>query len=253
MILATILHLAPGSPRVLRAGAALLLGLHIGGGLVAIASGGAALVLAKGGRGHRLAGNAFFVSMLFMAGIGAAVSPLIHQPGNAFGGLLALYLVVTGWMAVRRAPDTVGRFEIGAIVAALAVTAGMVAFAVAALNSPTGSIDGVPAAAPLIMATVAALAAGSDLSVILRRGLHGAQRLARHLWRLCAGLLIASGSLFIGQPKVFPPALRGSPVMFLPELFVAGMMVYWLIRLVLGNRLRRRPPLRRATGVPAWS
>jgi uncharacterized membrane protein len=234
MILATILHLPPGSPWILEAGAALLLVLHIGGGLVGIASGGAALVLAKGGRWHRLAGNAFFISMLCMAGVGAAVSPLIHQPGNSFGALLAFYLVATGWATVRRKPDRVGQFELGAMLCAAVVAAALLAMGVAAAQSPTGEIAGVPAVAPLAMGAVAALAAGSDLSVILRHGLHGAQRLARHLWRLSAALLIASGSLFIGQPKV-----RGSPIMVLPELFVFGMMLYWLVRLALTRRNRR--------------
>ena len=103
--------------------------------------------------------------------------------------------------------------------------------------------DGVPIQAPFVMATIAALAAGADLNVILRHGLHGGRRLARHLWRMSGALLFASASLVLGQPKVFPPGLRGSPLLFLPELFVIAMMIYWLIRVLAARpRAPARPP-----------
>ncbi|HEY5072517.1 MAG TPA: hypothetical protein VII63_10855 [Caulobacteraceae bacterium] len=233
-----ILHLPPSSPLWEQAAADIALVLHIGGGLVGIASGSAALVLRKGGAAHRLAGNLFFGSMLIMASVGAAVSPLIGQPANVVGGVFALYFLVTGWMAAKRKDGPLGVVELGAMAIPIAVAAAMLAFGFIALASPSHEIEGVPAPAPFVMAALAALAAGADIRVVLRRRLEGASRIARHLWRLCAALLIADGSLFLGQPKVFPPTLRGSPVMFLPELFVFVIMITWLVR------LRRRSPAR---------
>ena len=242
-----ILHLPPGAPLVARIAADLALVLHIGGGVVGIGAGMATLLARKGGRAHRWLGNIFFVSMLIMAAVGAIVAPLIHQPNNLFGGVFTFYLVLTGWLAARGAPGAVGRLEIAAIAAPLAVAVAMAAFVIMVKPDADGMRDGVPAPAPYVMGGLALLAAAADLSVVLRRGLKGGQRLARHLWRMCAGLLMASFSLFIGQPKVFPPALRGSPVMFLPELFVAGVMVWHLARLAL----RRRRALNRTTLLPS--
>ena len=234
-----ILQAPPGSPPVLVAAADLVLALHIGGGLVGIASGMGTLVVRKGGQVHRWLGAVFFVSMLIMATIGAIVSPMIGQPWNVPGGVLAFYLVVTGWLAARRAPGAVGKLEVAALVAPLGVVAAMAIFVAAVKVGPDGMRGGVPAPAPFVLGAVGLLATGADISVLLRRGLRAGQRLARHLWRMCAALLIATGSLFLGQPKVFPPALRGSPVMFLPELFVAAIMFWHLAR--LAKRRRRSP------------
>ncbi len=237
-----ILHLPPEAPLVARVAADLALVLHIGGGVVGIGAGLATLIVGKGGRAHRWLGNTFFVSMLIMATIGAIVAPLIHQPDNLFVAVFTFYLVLTGWLTARRAPGSVGRLEIAAIAAPLAVAGAMAAFVALVKPDAEGLRDGVPASAPFVLGGLALLAAAADLSVVLRRGLMGGQRLARHLWRMCAGLLIASFSLFIGQPKVFPPALRGSPVMLLPELFVFGVMAWHLARLALRRRPSRRPP-----------
>jgi uncharacterized membrane protein len=234
-----ILHLPPGSPLWEQAAADLALVLHIGGGLVGIGSGSAALMLRKGARAHRMVGNVFFGSMLVMACVGAAVSPLIGQPANVVGGVLALYFVITGWMAAKRKDGPVGAVEIGSMAVPVAVAGAMLIFGFIALASPRHEIEGVPAPAPFVMAALATLAAAADLKVVLRRRLEGPSRIARHLWRLCAALLIADGSFFLGQPKVFPPALRGSPIMFLPELFVFVVMITWLVRLRRPGRDRR--------------
>jgi len=233
-----ILHLPPGTPAVVRAAADLVLVLHIGGGCVGILSGSAALLLRKGARWHRLAGNVFFVSMLTMSAIGAIVSPLLPAPSNSVGGVFAFYLVLTGWMAVRRKTVGIGGFEIGALFIALAAVAGGVFFGLQAVNSPTGMVDGLPPQPSFALASVAALAAALDVSVILRGGVSGAQRLQRHLWRLCVALFFADASLFLGQPKVFPASLRGSPIMFLPEIMALGLMVFWLFRVGLMNRAK---------------
>ena len=230
-----ILHLPSGSPLALRAAADLALVLHIGGGTLGMISGSAAMVLKKGGRLHRLAGNIFFGAMVTMAVVGSAVSPLIHQPVNLFGGLLALYLVITGWTAVRQAKAGISRVEIAAVSMPMGLAAGIMIISVAQMRGQTDLLDGVPAPAPYILASIAGLAGALDLRVILKRGIVGGQRLARHLWRLCAALLIADVSFFLGQPQVFPLGLRGSSILFLPEIFTLGIMIYWLVR------VRRKP------------
>src|SRR5881275_2687455 len=98
------LHVPAGSPWWMFAAAALILFLHIAGGSVGIISGMIALFTRKGGRVHRIAGTTFFVSMLIMAGIGAAASPFLPVPSmpNVCAGVLTFYLVGTGWVAIKR-------------------------------------------------------------------------------------------------------------------------------------------------------
>ncbi len=78
----------------------------------------------------------------------------------------------------------------------------------------------------------------------MRGGLAGAQRLTRHLWRMCVAMFMATASFFLGQAKLFPPGVRQSGVLALPVLLVIGALVYWLVRVRLWPRLRRtRSPL----------
>ncbi|RXH58236.1 hypothetical protein GRAN_1546 [Granulicella sibirica] len=58
------------------------------------------------------------------------------------------------------------------------------------------------------------------------------------------GLFIATGSFFLGQPQVFPPALRGSIYLIVPAVLPLPLLVFWLIRVRFGNSyiLDRRKP-----------
>src|SRR5438045_2623285 len=140
------LHVPAGSSWSLFAAADLLLFLHIAGGTVGIISGAVALVARKGGRPHRIAGTVFLVSMLTMAAIGAATSPFLPVPSmpNVFAGALTLYLVATGWVAIRRKNGQIGRFEKAGLGVALGVVAGGISFIMMAMNSPTGTIGKTP-------------------------------------------------------------------------------------------------------------
>jgi uncharacterized membrane protein len=233
-----VLELAPDSPPVVVAAAALVLALHITAAGVGLASGALALIFRKGSPLHRRAGDWFLVSMLVMAGIGAAVAPFLPQRGSAVAGAFTLYLVVTGWMTMRRRPGEIGRFESFALLCAGAVVGLDVFFGWQAATSPSGELDGIPTAPHFVFAGVAALAGYGDLRMIRRGGLTGAARLARHLWRMCIGLFIATASFFLGQQQVFPAALQGSPLLFIPELALLAVMVYWLIRIRVGRRFR---------------
>jgi len=225
-----ILHVPPGSPALVRDGAAAVLALHIGGGLAGVASGFAALLSPKGGRIHRAAGHVFFVSMLVMSGIGVAVSPFLPNWTNVVMGLFVFYLTATAWMTVRRPAGGIGRFEVGAFVFACgAAGIGVVLGLWAA--TPGGLDSGEPPAAFFVLASFPAAAAALDLRMIRRGGVTGAGRVSRHLWRMGVALLVAAGSLFLGQPRLFPPALRGTPIMFAPEILIVAAMVVWGLRL----------------------
>ena len=229
----------PGSPLILFIAAYAVLLLHIGGGLVGIGSGFTTMMLRKGSRPHALAGQVFVVSMLVMAGIGAVVSPLLPQRANVVPALLTLYLVVTGWRAGRNRSGEAGAVEIGGLIFALCTVAAGMTYALDAATSPTGLLDKEPASTYLTFAGLPLFAAALDVAVILRGRISRPHRIARHLWRMSFALFVAAGSLFLGQPRVFPAALRGSPIMFVPELAILGLMLFWLGRTLLAPLFRR--------------
>jgi len=247
-----ILHVSAGSSWWVRGAAASVLILHISAAGIGLVSGAAALLFRKGGRLHRTAGNVFFTSMLTMCAIGACVAPFLPQPqwNSVFVAVLTSYLVATSWVTVRRKEAGVGPFEIGALLVALSVAVACFTFGLKTANSPTGALSDGPPAAYFVFGTVAALAAALDLRLILRRGVFGAQRITRHLWRMCVALLIASFSFFLGQQQVFPASVRGSPFLFVPEIVVLGLLIFWLVRVRFTNWFKHDAADRRALGGP---
>lgn len=198
--------------------------LHIGGGSVSILAGAVALAAPKGRPVHRAAGTLFVIAMLVMAGFAVVVALDRQQGVNAVAGTLTLYLVATAWLTVRRPDGTTGLagrlgFFFASSIAASAVMAGSRGLAG----------QGIPPAVPYAFAGVAALAAVCDLTVILRRGVSGAARIARHLWRMCAALFVASGSFFLGQMDEIPQALHG-PHLFVLAFAPLAALLFWMIR-----------------------
>jgi hypothetical protein len=87
------------------------------------------------------------------------------------------------------------------------------------------------------MGTVMLLAAIGDLRAIRTGGLRGSRRLARHLWRMCFGLFVATGSFFLGQMNFIPEPVRNVPLLlvlaFAPILF----LIYWMWRVRVRGRM----------------
>ena len=213
------------------------LALHIGAGSLAILGGYVAAFARKGARLHRLSGNLFVLSMVAMALMAVFLAIWIHQKANIIGGILVFYLVGTAWMAVRRKPRSTGRFEVAALIAALAITGFMLAWATEASASPTGRLDGAPPAQYLVFAVFAAFAAALDFKVIRQGGVSGSARITRHLWRMCTALFFAAASFFLGQQKVMPAALHHAAILFVPALAPLAIMIWWLLRLRSTNSL----------------
>jgi hypothetical protein len=243
------LQVSPDSPWIVHAAAATILVVHIAGGTIGIVSGLMALAARKGGRIHVLAGQAFFVSMLAMASVGALVAPfLVARDGTAklfdsMAAFFTLYLVVTGWLTMRRKAETIGRSEVAAFVYAAALAALILLLGLQAAGRPSGSAGGMEATGYYGLAAIVALAAALDLKVILSGGVTGGPRLARHLWRMCLACFVAVGSFFLGQQRVMPEFMQGSPWLQIPPLVPLGMMLFWLLRLRLAKlfgRLRKK-------------
>jgi uncharacterized membrane protein len=203
---------------------------HVAAGSAALLAGTASLAVRKGGRLHARAGTIFFVAMLAMAGTGSVMAALKPERGSAVIGLFTCYLVATSWRTARRRDGEAGALERVGLAVALACSAAMLSFGMMASSSASGKLDGLPAAAHFPFVLVTALAAALDLNFILRGRLERRQRVARHLWRMCAALFIAAASFFLGQQDEFPAALRGLPIWFAPPFAALAAMIFWILR-----------------------
>ena len=176
--------------------------------------------------------------MLLMALMGISLAMHVTQQGSVMGGAFALYLVVTAWMTVKRPQGKTGAFEICAMLLGFAVAAMGASFGIQAAASATGELDGVAPPMFYVFGSLAAFGAALDLKVVLRGGVAGLAHIARHIWRMCASLFIATGSFFLGQQKVMPVYMHGSPVLLALALAPLVVMTFWLVRVRLSRRFR---------------
>jgi hypothetical protein len=98
------------------------------------------------------------------------------------------------------------------------------------------------------MSSVMLLAAAGDLRMLLRGGVLGAKRIARHLWRMCFGLFIAAGSFFMGPSnrplrllsevglgQHLPQALFTTTLYLILTILPLVMLIFWLVRVRVTN------------------
>jgi len=223
--------------------------IHISMGTLALLSGAGAMILPKGARSHRWTGNVFVGSMLVMAASGTTIAVFITPvAGNVMGGLMAFYLVATGWAAAWRRPRVTGSLEIALALLGLATAIAGFTWSYQAAHAPTHKVDGSAPAFYLVFGAVALLASVLDVRMIARGGFSGAQRTARHLSRMGLAMFMATASFFLGQAKLFSPAVRASGVLKVPVLLVIGAVLYWLVRVRLWPWLQRLRAPRLAPG-----
>jgi len=209
---------------------------HICAGTSGLLSGAVAMSFRKGSSRHRVSGDVFVVSMLSLSASGVYLALLKHQPGNILGGALTFYLVATAWRIARRRDGETESFDWGALLVVLAVGAVAVTFGLEAAHSQTGLKYGYPAGPYSFLGSVAIIAAAGDIRMLVRGGVSGAQRIARHLWRMCFGWFIASASIFLARPHLFPALLRKTGVLYLLTVLPLILMVFWLIRVLSRSR-----------------
>ena len=217
-----------------------LLPVHIIAGSIAIIAGFVSVFALKGAKLHRKSGMIFVYSMLVLSITGAVIGALKNQTSNVIGGSLAFYMVTTALLTVRPRDQRSRWIDAGSLL--IGATVGVFALKIGfdALNTTTGTINGVPAGMMFFFGTVALLGALGDVRVMVVGGLQGAHRIARHLWRMCFSLFIASGSFFLGQAKVIPKPIRILPLLAIPALLPLVLLLYWLARLLFTKWYRRR-------------
>ncbi len=212
----------------------LILIIHFSAGLTALVAGTIALAASKGGRLHKKSGMIFSYAMI---SVGLLASVLYTVEGKSVaGGLFPVYLVFTAVTTVKPLPYARRATDIGFMLLAFTLAALTYLTGVAAWKAPGHVLNGVPAGMAFFLATITLLAAIGDVRMIVEGGITGTRRLARHLWRMCFGLFVATGSFFLGQMKFIPAPIRIVPVLFVLAVAPLAILLYWMWRV----RIRRR-------------
>jgi hypothetical protein len=173
-----------------------------------------------------------------MSGSGAILAALKPVRISVVAGLLAFYLVSTALVTVRRATDTSRRLAVGLMMMAF-VTSGLAfKWAFDAASTTQQSLDGYPMPIYVAFGVIALLGALLDVRLLIVGRIENAHRLARHLWRMCFAMYLATSAFFLGQAKLLPAHLQNFAVLAIPVVVVLLMMIYWLARVLLTKRYR---------------
>jgi uncharacterized membrane protein len=222
--------------------------VHICAGTFGLLSGTAAMCFRKGSPRHVLAGRIFVASMLTMAVFAVYLAIVRHQPNNIGGGIFTFYLVGTAWLTARRRDRETGRFDW--VLMLVPLTLGILTWmnGINVVRSGASSQDGVPVGMTFFIGSIMLLAAAGDVRMLLRGGLFGASRIARHLWRMCYGLFIAAGSFFmgpsnrplrllssIGLRQHLPPAIFSINSYLFLTILPLILLIFWLLRVRFSN------------------
>ena len=228
--------------------------VHILAGVLALPSGAAAMIFRKGSRAHVLAGKIFVGSMLTMSAVATGLAVLKHQSSNVGAGIFTFYLILTAWLTARRGERETSRFDWVALLMPLVLGTLTWMSGINLVRSGADSQDGVPVGMMFFMGSLMLLAAAGDVRMLLRGGVPGTARIARHLWRMCFGLFIAAGSFFLGgnnRPlRLLSKVGIGqhlSPAVFSTGLYVIltilplALLIFWLIRVRFRNAYVGQP------------
>ena len=215
--------------------------LHIVAGGVAIVAGTLAMGTRKGSSPHRRFGVLFSLAMLSMSSLAAwlafnGTTVKAPETGNVFGGIFTFYLVTTAWSSAGRSPAIRTAIDVVAL-----LIGSCLAFTGILIGRQVLQGSGSPSIGPdpgpyFLIGGLALVLVAADVHYLLV-GRSPRHRVVRHLWRMGLAFWVAASSLFIGQPRVFPEALRHSYLMFVPSIAIVVLTIYWCVR-----TLRRGPP-----------
>jgi len=225
-----------------------ILVVHICAGTSGLLSGAAAMCFRKGSPRHVLAGKIFVASMLTMAVVAVYLAIVRHQPNNIGGGILTFYLIGTAWLTARRSDGETSRFDWVVLLIPLALGILTWMNGLKVVRSGASSQNGVPVGMTFFMGSVMLLAGAGDVRMLVRGSVLGANRIARHLWRMCFGLFIAAGSFFLGplnRPlrllsavglgQHLPPAVFSTTLYLILSILPLILLIFWLVRVRFTN------------------
>ncbi len=212
--------------------------VHFAAGLVAIVAGTVAITALKGGRLHKRSGVAFTWAMVMLGLTAVGIGTYEGSPGQVSGGFVATYLVYSAWTTVTPSGRMGQRINVALTMLAFVCSAAMLYSGVTEWLDPTVEVVGRPRVVPpLVAGTVMLLAAFGDVRAFRVGGWQGSRRLARHLWRMCFGFFVATGSFFLGQMKFIPEPVRIVPVLLVLAFMPLPFLLYWMWRVRVRGRV----------------
>ncbi len=211
---------------------------HIITGSVALLSGVLALTSKKGFFLHRISGKTFAVSMVAMGLSGAIFAYFVGRPESIISGFIVSYLVITSWSTLLRSPGKTGIFEKLALISTLFIASTACYFGIIIINGAEFPNSDFSAGFYFFQMSLALFFAALDIRVLLNGGISGSRRIARHIWRMCFALFIASAAIFLGNPQVFPESIRGSFVLAIPTSVIIALSAYWVIRVLFSAQYK---------------
>jgi hypothetical protein len=212
---------------------------HFGLGLVGIVTGAIALSVAKGGTTHKQVGLWFAWAMGLTGVVAAGIAVYETKVGSVVGGLLTTYFAVTATTTLRPLTTRTRPRDVALAAFAFAVAFSGYWSGIVTMQTPGMRNDsGAPAPMIFFLATVTLSAAIGDARIIRAGGITGGRRLARHLWRMCFALFIATGSFFLGQMKFLPRPLHILPLLLGVAVSPLVVLLYWMWRV----RIRKAFP-----------
>lgn len=214
--------------------------VHALTGIAVVCSGAIALLTSKGSSHHKLAGRLFVGTMLLMGPVVAAGVLYAHDSISSLGILFVffiLYLVASAWSTIRRPEHRLAKIDMAAPVVALGISATGLIMGYDAIGNPGEGENLPPSEAYFFFAALAFTAMLLDINNVRLGGVRGKHRIIRHVWRMSCALFFATSTLFTGPGSiVFPEALRGNPVLSIPQLLVLILALYFIYRLLFTNR-----------------
>ena len=211
----------------------ILLIVHIAAGSIALLTAVVAIITAKGGRRHVLAGRIFAIAMtvIFLTAL-----PLAILGSSIFLLLIAVfsfYLVFAGWRFARNRRRIPQLFDWGAASIMGGTGLGMWGYGVVLLNAGDGQwvtmlIFG-------FIAVALSIADGAYYFGLTRGRMRGnTQRIQRHLTNMLAGTIATVTAVTVVNVDLDPVWLPW----ILPTIVITPLITWWNFRIAL--RARRR-------------
>ena len=200
----------------------ILLAVHISAGSISLATAGVALVTAKGGRWHVLAGRVYAVGMtvVFLTAV-----PLAFLGGSTFLFLIALfsfYLVFAGWRFARNRQRRAHPVDWVAV-AAIGIT-GLAMWGYAVVIALGGGSQWVT----MLVFGGIAIALGLADARFHQTQPGGQRRVSRHLTNMMAGTIATITAVTVVNVDMEPVWLPW----ILPTVVITPLIVWWNVRIL---------------------
>ncbi len=210
----------------------ILIIFHAAGGFIALLAGSISIIAKKGNQWHKKSGKFFYYAMMIAGGSGiiASTLPGHHNPFLFVVGLFSIYLVLSGYRALRfKKLKHVAQLKWDRVISwsMLCVGLGMILYGVRSLwiGSAMGWVL-------VIFGMIGALNALQDLRAMRDIKLLRKKSLRLHIGKI-TGAYIAAFTAFFVTNQILPSLLSW----LLPTIFGVIYITYWLRK----TRIKRKP------------